>query len=176
MKPQKISTEKVFSGRIVHLDIDTVRLEDGREVKREIVHHADAVCIFAYDGENGYLVRQYRHPTGDYLTEAVAGLIDPGETPEEAAVRELNEETDFLCEKLEPLGQVYTSPGFTDEIIWLFAANITGTKKGIPDEDEFIDVLKFPLTQIKTMAEDGTLTDAKTVAVILRFFAVHGNR
>lgn len=171
MKPRLLSSQCLYDGRIIKLCIDDVILEDGKTVKREVARHAAAVCVFAYDDQYGYLVSQYRHPVGDYLLEAVAGLCEKDEDPAIAAKRELNEETDALCEKLEPLGIFYPSPGFTDEIIHLYSAKITGYEKGSPDDDEHITVKKFPLDELKKMALDGTIADGKTVTVLLKFFA-----
>ena len=171
MKPRLVSSECIYDGKIIKLHVDQVELEDGRIAKREVARHAAAVCVFAYDDQYGYLVSQYRHPIGEYIEEAVAGLCEKDEDPAVAAKRELNEETDALCEELESLGTFYPSPGFTDELIYLYAAKITGYKQGTPDEDEHITVKKYPLNELKRMALDGTLTDGKTVTVILKFFA-----
>lgn len=171
MKPRLVSTKCLYDGRIIKLHLDDVMLEDGKTVKREVARHAAAVCVFAYDDQYGYLVSQYRHPIGEYIIEAVAGLCEEGEDPDLAAKRELNEETDALCEKIEPLGIFYPSPGFTDEVIHLYAAKITGYRKGTPDEDEHITVKKYPLNELKRMALDGTITDGKTVTVLLKFFS-----
>ena len=171
MKPQLVSSKTLYDGRIIKLQIDEVRLEDGAICKREVARHAAAVCVFAYDSEYGYLVSQYRHPVGEYVLEAVAGLCEKGEDPALAAKRELNEETDAICEELEPLGTFYPSPGFTDEVIYLYAARITGYAKGTPDADEHITVKKYPLGELYRMALDGEITDGKTQTVILKYFA-----
>ncbi len=171
MKPRLVSTECLYDGRIIKLHVDQVQLEDGKIAKREVARHAAAVCVFAYDDKYGYLVSQYRHPIGKYIEEAVAGLCEKDEDPAEAAKRELNEETNAICECLEPFGTFYPSPGFTDEVIYLYAAKITGYRQGTPDEDEHITVKQYPLSELKRMALDGTITDGKTVTVLLKFFA-----
>ena len=169
MRPEKISSERMFSGKIMNIEKDRVRLENGMEVEREVVRHCPAVCVFAYDGEEyGYLVKQYRYPFDEYITEAVAGLCEEGETAEESARRELNEETDALCENLVSLGEFYPTPGYCDEKIYMFAAKITGFRKGTPDPDEFIEKIKLPLSEIYEMAENGEIKDGKTVAIILK--------
>ena len=173
MKPQLVSSQTIYDGKIIKLQVDDVRLEDGKIRKREVARHAAAVCVFAYDGEYGYLVSQYRHPIGQYILEAVAGLCEKDEDPRLAAKRELNEETDALCEELEDMGIFYPSPGFTDEVIYLYSARITGFAKGTPDEDEHITVKKYPLSELYRMALNGEITDGKTVTVILKHFAAH---
>lgn len=169
MRPERINSEEIFNGKIMKITVDEVRLENGMEVEREVVRHCPAVCVFAYDGEGyGYLVKQYRYPFDEYITEVVAGLCEEGEIAEESAKRELNEEIDALCDKLYPLGEFYPTPGYCDEKITMFAAKITGFRKGTPDPDEFIEKIRLPLKEIFEMAENGELKDGKTVAAILK--------
>lgn len=169
MKPEKISSELKFDGRIMKIYLDRVKIENGRTVSREVVRHVPAVCVFAYDSENfGYLVKQYRYPFDEYITEIVAGLCEEDETPEESAKRELNEEIDALCEKMVFLGEFYPTPGYCDEKIYVFAAKITGFKKGTPDEDEFIEKIRLPLSEIYEMADSGEIKDGKTLMTIYK--------
>lgn len=170
MKPKTISTEKIFEGKIISVQIDDILLENGKPAKREVVRHEAAACIFAYDKEGyGYLVEQYRHAVGEYMVEAVAGLCDEGEEPKETAKRELNEEINALCDNLDYLGEFYPTPGFCDETIHLYSAEITGFKQGTPDEDEFIQIKKLPLEAIYSMIDNNEIKDGKTIAAVLKF-------
>lgn len=169
MRPEKISGEIKFDGKIIQVRLDKVKIENGKEVFREVVGHRPAVCVFAYDSDGfGYLVKQYRYPFDDYIVEAVAGLCEEGETAEESAKRELNEETDAICEELFFLGEFYPTPGYCDEKISMFAAKITGFQKGTPDDDEFIEKIKMPLKDIYKMADSGEIKDGKTLAIIYK--------
>ena len=167
--PETLKSETVYRGKIVTLTVDDVKIETGKTVKREVVKHANAACIFAYDDKYGYLVEQYRHPMGGYVLEAVAGLCEEGEQPAQTAVRELNEETNALCDQVEYLGEFYSSPGFCDEIIYLYAAKITGFRQGTPDDDEVINIRKIPLPDIYKMVGRGEIKDGKTLALLLKF-------
>ena len=91
MLPVKIESTLKFDGKIMKIYLDKIKIENGKTVMREVVRHSPAVCVFAYDDEGyGYLVKQYRYPFDEYLTEVVAGLCEEGEKPEESARRELN--------------------------------------------------------------------------------------
>ena len=169
MKPEKISGEVKFDGKIMKMQLDKVKIENGKEVFREVVRHCPAVCVFAYDCDGfGYLVKQYRYPFDEYIIEVVAGLCEVGETAEESAKRELNEEIDALCDDMIFLGEFYPTPGYCDEKISMFAAKITGFKKGTPDDDEFIEKIKLPLEDIYKMADTGEIKDGKTLAIIYK--------
>lgn len=169
MKPEKVNSELKFDGKIMKIYLDKVKIENGRTVSREVVRHSEAVCVFAYDAEGfGYLVKQYRYPFDEYIIEIVAGLCEEGETAEESAKRELNEEIDALCDNMVFLGEFYPTPGYCDEKISVFAAKITGFQKGVPDEDEFIEKIKLPLEEIYKMADSGEIKDGKTLMAIYK--------
>jgi ADP-ribose pyrophosphatase len=163
-----IATELIYSGRILNLRVDTVRLPGGETTRREIVEHAAAVALVALDGEqNVLLVRQFRKPVGSDLLELPAGCVNPGELPEAAARRELQEETGFLPGMLEPLANFYTAPGFSNELMYLYlATNLTPAR--LPaDADESIDVVRLPLGEIPELISSGSVADAKTLVGLL---------
>ena len=169
MLPVKIKSTLKFDGKIMKIYLDKIKIENGKTVMREVVRHSPAVGVFAYDDEGyGYLVKQYRYPFDEYLTEVVAGLCEEGEKPEESARRELNEEIDALCDRMDYLGEFYPTPGYCDEKIYVFAAKITGFQKGIPDEDEFIEKIRLPLQEIYSMADRGEICDGKTLMTIYK--------
>ena len=110
-----ISTERVYDGNLVKLDLHQVELPDGQHSKREIVRHPGAVAVVAFDDEqNVILVRQYRLAADKIMLEIPAGTLNPGETPEECAFRELQEETSYRPGKIELLGGIYTAPGYME--------------------------------------------------------------
>ena len=140
MEEKTISTKLIYSGRILSLREDTVLLPTGREGKREIVSHPGAVAVIAETEKGFVLVRQYRKPVEEALWELPAGKLDPGEEPQKTALRELAEETGYKAGKLVPMGMLYLSPGFSDERMYLFAAEELEEGKAHPDGDEHLQV------------------------------------
>ena len=172
-----ISRTEVFSGRILTMRVDRVQLPDGRESTRELVSHPGGVGVAALtDGGELLLVQQYRYPYGAVLTEIPAGKRDPGEEPLETGRRELEEETGYVADRYEPLGTVYPSPGYTDEVIHLYLATGLHKTAAHPDEGEFLHVLRGPLSRLVQQALDGKLPDAKTQIAILKVWQKMGGK
>ena len=163
-----IESRQFFSGRILNLRVDTVRLPGGRTSTREIVEHRGAVCLVAVDDEdNVLLVRQYRKAVEATLLEVPAGTLEPGEEPMECARRELQEETGFDAEHLETLATFYTTPGFSNELMYAYLARDLRPSPLRSDEDERIEVVPVPLRQIPEMIRSGEIQDAKSIASLL---------
>jgi ADP-ribose pyrophosphatase len=163
-----IESRPIYQGRIVRLRVDTVMLPDGSTTVREIVGTPGAVAIvpLTQDGEVR-LVRQYRSAAGDFLLELPAGTLEPDEPPEEAAPRELAEETGDLAARWARLTGFYTVPGICDEYIHLFVA--TGLTPGETkrEADEFMEVVTLPLAEALAMVDRGEIRDAKTIVGLL---------
>ena len=159
----------VFSGRVVNLSVDRVRLPNGNICELEMIRHPGAAAVVPVDTEGQVLlVRQYRYAAGGWLLEVPAGKLDPGESPETCAVREVEEETGFRPGDLVSLGWVWTTPGFTDEKIWLYLArDLVRTRQDL-QSDEVLTVERFPLEQAVEMAAAGEIRDAKSVCALLR--------
>jgi ADP-ribose pyrophosphatase len=120
------------------------------------------------DNGDGLLVRQYRYATGGWLLEVPAGKLDPGETPDTCAAREVEEETGFKPGSLQPLGWIWTTPGFTDEKIWLYlATHLEETTQGLQD-DEVLSVERMPWQEAVDKAERGEIHDSKSTCALLR--------
>ena len=163
-----VESQSKFTGKICSVRVDRVEIAPEVFAPREVVEHSAAVCVLPFDGEeNVYLVRQYRHPVGADLLEAPAGLMEEGETPLQAAARELREEIGAEGE-LIPLGEFLPTPGYCEELIYLFMAQIERFGDTDPDEDEYLQTVKMPFSDFCRQACDGTLRDGKTVAVALR--------
>lgn len=162
------SSERIYAGRVVSLRVDTVQLADGRLTRREIVEHGAAVAIVALDASGTVLlVRQYRKPVESHLLEIPAGGVEPGEDPAEAARRELQEETGFVPRKLEHLVSFYTTPGFSTELMHLYLATELEPDRLPSDDDESIQVVRLPLTDVVRFIAHGEIADAKTLVGLL---------
>jgi ADP-ribose pyrophosphatase len=169
----RLGSARVYSGRILNLDIDRVRFPDGSVGQLEMIRHTGASAVVPFmsdpagDDPQLLLIRQYRYAAGKAIYEIPAGRLDPGETPLECATRELLEETGCTAERVEPLLAILTTPGFTDEKIHLFMA--TGLTMGESDReaDEFIELITLPLSEVLQMIERGEIIDGKTLIAIL---------
>src|SRR6266481_5682491 len=161
--PEFLDSEKVFSGRVFDVTVDTVREAD-RTYIREVVHHpGSAVILPAFDDGTIALVRQYRHPAVKYLLELPAGTLNDKERPEDGAARELEEELGFRAGALEKLTEFFVSPGFCEEKMWIYlATDLTETAQRLED-DEIIEVVRIPFTRALEMITDGEIEDAKTI-------------
>ena len=165
---QQLSSKPIFDGKIVRLRVDTVLLPNGNESTREIVDHDNAVVIVPVDSDdNVLLVRQYRYPAEETLLEAPAGLIDDSEDPDDAAQRELREETGYASRSLRPMGGFWSSPGFCTEFMYAYLARDLVASRLSPDEDEFIEVERQPISRIPQLIRLGEIRDAKTIAALL---------
>lgn len=163
LKEEFVSSQEIFKGKVIKVQVDTVRLPDGNTAKREVVKHPGAVVVLPLtDKKEVVLVQQYRHATGEILLELPAGKRDMGEDPLTCARRELEEETGFRASQLRVLSSFYTSPGFCDELIYLVLAKGLLKGKACPDAGEFIDVVTLPLDEAVRMVLDGEIKDAKT--------------
>jgi ADP-ribose pyrophosphatase len=160
--------EVVFSGNLVELHRDRVRLPDGSEAVREYVRHPGAVAILALL-EDGQVVleRQFRYPHGRVFVELPAGKREPGEDPAACAKRELQEETGYVAREWRRLGIIHNAIAYSDEGIELWLAR--GLEQRAPklEQGEFLEVFTLPLAEARDMVRDGRITDAKTVAGLL---------
>jgi ADP-ribose pyrophosphatase len=168
LEEKTLSTEQIYKGRIINLQVDQVTLPNGETSYREIVKHPGAVAIMAITTENKLvLVRQFRKALEKTIYEIPAGKLELGENPATCALRELEEETGYLAEKLEKLGGFYTSPGFADEYIHLFRAHQLKTGKISLDQDEFVEQEEFTLDQCMEKITSREICDAKTIYAIM---------
>ncbi|MTI68310.1 MAG: NUDIX hydrolase [Firmicutes bacterium] len=163
-----MKSDKIYEGKILNLRIDTVELPDKKYSKREIVEHSGAVAIVPIT-DDGYvtLVKQYRKAIDKELLEIPAGKIEVGEEPKSCAIRELKEETGITAENLEYMFEFYTSPGFSNEKLYLFMAKNLNVGEANPDTDEYIEVVKIKLEDLVEKVNKGEIQDSKTIVGIL---------
>jgi ADP-ribose pyrophosphatase len=171
--PGQVSSRRGYTGKIINLDIDTVRFPDGSTGELEMVRHpgASAVVPFMSDPTGPdpqiLLIKQYRYAALDFLYEIPAGRLEPGEDPAMCASRELQEETGCTAVHVEHMHTMFTTPGFTDEKIHLFIAWDLTRGAAATEADEFISVEVMSLTKALAMIKDGVIRDAKTALGIL---------
>lgn len=163
MKPETISTESIYKGKIFDVSLDTVR-EDGITYERAIIsHHGSAVIVPVFEDKTVALVRQYRHAAHKYLLEIPAGSLDENEDPEIGAIRELEEEIGVRAARVEKLTEFYVSPGFLSEKMFLFlATDLTDVGQKL-EEDELISIERVSFPKAFEMIKSGEIEDAKTI-------------
>jgi ADP-ribose pyrophosphatase len=163
--PRVVGSRELFEGKVISLRVDEVEMAPARIVEREVVEHRGAVVFAAMDeDERVYLVRQYRHAIGKELLEFPAGGLEVGEDPHETAERELAEELGFAAREWTYLGSFYSSPGFANELLHAYLARGLSEKRGAPDEDEQLEVVAYPLTELIEQPE--RLHDGKSLALL----------
>lgn len=168
-----LRSTRVYSGRVINLDVDVVRFPDGSQGELEMIRHSGASAVLPILGRPSdpspelLLIRQYRYAAERFIYEVPAGRLDPGESPDDCARRELTEETGFIAGRVEPLTTIFTTPGFTDERIHLFLAWDLEQGTESREADEFIEVVTVPLARALSMIESGEIADSKTVVSIL---------
>ena len=170
LEEKRLSSETLYSGSIVRLEIDQAELPDGKTAKREVVRHPAGVAVAALTSDNELLfVRQFRYPMNEIVLEIPAGKIDDPTTPPlENAKRELLEETGAVGFNYVPLGAFYVSPGFTDEIDYLYMCRVDHFETQQLDDDEFVNVERIPLDKAVDMALNNMIPDGKTQTAILK--------
>lgn len=163
-----LETETIYDGKLVRLDRVTVRLPNNETSYREIVRHPGAVAMVPLTPDDEViLVQQFRLASARIMLEIPAGTLKPGEDPQLAAARELQEEIGFRPGRLTPLGGEYTAPGYTTEFIHLFLAEDLDPAPLAVDDDEFLETVTLPLDEALRRVESGAIQDGKTITALL---------
>ncbi len=162
-KPEVVSTESIYKGRIFEVSLDKIR-EGEIEYRREIIsHHGSAVIVPVFADQTVALVKQYRHAAGKYLWEIPAGSLEKGEDAKAGAARELTEEIGVTAGKIEKIAEFYVSPGFLSEKMFVFlATDLTETAQNL-EADELIEVGRFTFAATFEMIRTHEIEDAKTI-------------
>lgn len=171
MYERTINTKRVFTGRILSLDVEDVELEDGSRSQRELIRHRGAVGVVCRMADGRFMfVRQFRKAINDYCLEIVAGLLEQAEAPADCARREVREETGFEIDRLIELGRIALSPGYSSEYIHLFYADLASRSSGQSlDEGEHVYLVELGLEEIEAMLARGEIVDGKTLAAWLLY-------
>lgn len=166
---KKLQSRKIYDGRIVHLRLDEVELENGKSAMREVIDHPGGVCVAPIEPDGTILmVRQFRYAHGKELLELPAGKLEYGEDPAACGLRELAEEVGREAGEYHSLGCLYPTPAYVTEVIHLYyAAQLTPVAQHL-DEDEFLDIVRVPFDEALEMVLDGRICDAKTQLALLK--------
>ena len=158
----------MFSGTIFNVDRDRIQEPDGSEIVREVVRHpGGAGGLPLFEDGTVALVRQYRHPAGRDLLEIPAGRMEPGETPELCAAREIEQEIGYRPGRIEKIAEFFSTPGFCEERLFVYLATRLLPAQQNLDHDEFVEVVRIPLADAILMANRGDIEDSKTLVALL---------
>ena len=167
-----LASEVVYEGKIITVYKDEVELSTGKTSFREVVEHSGGVVILAICKKDGIekvlMVKQFRYPLKNALLELPAGKLEKNEDPFEAAKRELTEETGYTAKNWQDLGCIFTSPGYSDEKLYLYKATDLEFVGECPDEGEILIEYEYTPDEIKNMIKNGEITDAKTICAVMR--------
>jgi len=159
----------LFSGLVVDIEQFDVKIgEKGWHTYQIVRHPGGAAILPLHDDGTVTLIRQLRPAFDDFMIEAPAGRLDPGEEPAVCALRELAEETGLKAQKIESLGVLHPSPGVFDEVIHLFLATCLSSTPALPEQYEDIATIRLPLEEALLMARDGRICDGKTISLLFR--------
>lgn len=161
-----LSTEPIFTGKVITLQVDKIQLPNGQTATREIVKHPGAVAVLAIHDNKMIVVEQYRKPLERSQVEIPAGKLDRGENPLDAALRELKEETGYTSESIRLIASFATSPGFADEMIHMYLAENLVKGEAKPDEDEFLECEAITLKEAQQYIREQRINDAKTIMAV----------
>ena len=173
---EQLSGEEKFSGHVVALRVDQARIGDGSVREREVVEHPGGVAILPlYRDGTVSIVRQFRYPFRQVVTELPAGKLEKGEDPRDSGLRELREETGLIPGVFESMGVSYSSPGILAERIYLYFAKDLKQGPTQPDDGEFVETVWIPYPELIDMARRGEIVDGKTLAGLLKASFLLGN-
>jgi ADP-ribose pyrophosphatase len=166
---KQINSKIIYDGKILRLEVDDVILPDGKVAKRECVRHSGGAAVLFIKDEKIALVKQFRYLYGKELYEIPAGKVNLGEEACVSAARELQEETGYKATKLTSLGAIYPSPGYTDEIIYIYLADSATYVGQNLDDGEFLNCEFFDIDEVLNMINSGEICDAKTVLAVYKY-------
>ena len=168
LKENKISSTQIFSGKLIDLYLDNVRLPNGKQSTREWLDHPGAVCLVPIlNNGDILLIRQFRYGPREEFIEIPAGKLDKNEEPLKCGLRELEEETGYKSNKLTFLTNIHPAIGFSNEKMWMYLAEELELSEKKLDDDEFLELLPTPLNVALEWVFSGKITDVKTIIGIM---------
>ena len=175
MEEKSISSDYVYRGKILDVRLETIMLPEGKTGQREIVDHGDSIVVVPVDKDNQIvLVKQYRKALEAFLLEAPAGGIEEADTPNDAALRELQEEIGYTSDSIEYMGGFWIAPGFCNEYMHSYIARDLIESQLPPDEDESIEIVSVPISEIPDLIRSGEIEDAKSISALLMALNLFG--
>lgn len=170
LEEKTVKQNYIYKGRIINLRVDEAEIPNGAIRTREVIEHSGGVCVVPITDNNEVItVKQFRYPYMEIVTEIPAGKRDTAdEEPLQTGIRELKEETGCTADKFIYLGELYPSPGYCGEVIYMYAAKGLHYGETNPDEDEFLEIDKTPINIIVDKILNGEIKDSKTQAAILK--------
>ena len=173
LKEKPIEIEEIFKGKVFDVTLEKAEIENGQTAMRELVHHNGGVCVVPVDEDgNVYMVKQFCYPFKEVLLEVPAGKLEKGESHKECGIRELREEIGATAESVEYLGFIYPTVAYDTEIIHMYLAKGLSFGEQDLDDDEFVDIVKMPLSEAFKLVMDNKIPDAKTQAAILKTYVL----
>lgn len=163
---KQVNRQEIYNGKVIHVVKDDVTLDDGTSTIREVVLHNGGVCIGLKEQDKFYMVRQYRYALGKEMLEFPAGKIEKNEHPDDAIVREVQEETGYCAKNIKKLGAIIPTCGYCSEKIHLYYGEVDKYVGQHFDVDERLNIEKHTLKEIKEMIKTGVIDDAKTIALV----------
>ena len=178
MNYKVVKSEKIFSGMVFDVKLDLLKYDSGNDGRREVIHHNGGAVVLPVNKEGKIiLVKQFRYPLQKVLLEAPAGKLEINEDPRVCAVRELTEETGYRADKITPLGKIATTPGFCDEILYLFLAEELTAGEHNREEGEYgMEVFEYSIDEIDVLIKNGDLIDSKTIAALYHYKSFYLNK
>jgi len=165
---ERLSTQRVYAGRLLKVDCDLVRLPNGSTTDLEMVRHPGAAAIVPFVSDDDILlVRQFRYAAQGFILEVPAGTLHAGEPPDLCARREVEEEVGHRAGRLLKIGSIYTTPGFTDEVIHLYVARDLIPVEQRLDADEVLTVERLPFRRAIDLIRLGEIVDSKTICALM---------
>ncbi|MEF2918995.1 MAG: NUDIX hydrolase [Acutalibacteraceae bacterium] len=170
LNEKTLSSENIFNGRVINVTLDKIELPNGRQSTREVVNHPGGVCIACINDKNQlYFVRQYRYPYHKVVLELPAGKLEKdNSTPLENGIRELKEEVGVVGKDYVFLGELYPSPGYSAEIIYMYFCRVDSIGQCCPDEGEFLNVETIHIDKAVEMVLNNEIVDSKTQTAVLK--------
>lgn len=168
MNFKTIATQEIFQGRVFSVRQEQVQMPNGNLARLDIIDHPPSVLMIPVDENNDiWFIHQYRHPAGEELLELPAGVMEPGESPESCALREIREEIGMSAKIIEKIGGFFMAPGYTTEFLHVFLTRQLQSDPLPGDVDEFIRVERIPVAEAFMKVERGEIRDSKTLAALL---------